>query len=138
MGVAFEAFVRAATFYLAAAVEIGAAVVVGFAAGEAMLRAALGLAKRDGSVEPKEEIRLRLARWLALAIEFELAADIIRTMIAPTWNDIGQLAAIIVIRTALNYFLRQETVRGELTGTGSATEETASDETKNRRHGIGK
>ena len=55
-----------------------------------------------------EDIRLTLGRWLALALEFELAADILRTAIAPTWNEIGQLAAIIVLRTALNYFLQRE------------------------------
>jgi hypothetical protein len=55
-----------------------------------------------------EEIRLTLGRWLALALEFELAADILRTAIAPTWNEIGQLAAIVVLRTALNYFLQRE------------------------------
>jgi uncharacterized membrane protein len=60
------------------------------------------------SSDSTEEVRLRLARWLALAIEFELAADIIRTMIASTSNDIGQLAAIIVIRTTLNFFLGRE------------------------------
>jgi uncharacterized membrane protein len=101
--------VRLLTLYLAAGVEVGAAVIVGFAAGEAILRAGRGLLKRETSADSTEEIRLRLARWLALAIEFELAADIIRTMIAPTWNDIGQLAAIIVIRTALNFFLGRET-----------------------------
>jgi len=101
--------VRLLTLYLAAGVEIGAAVIVGFAAAEAILRAGRGLLKREISADSTEEIRLRLARWLALAIEFELAADIIRTMIAPTWNDIGQLAAIIVIRTALNFFLGRET-----------------------------
>ena len=36
--------------------------------------------------------------WLLLALEFELAADIIRSAIAPTWQDIGQLGAIAVIR----------------------------------------
>jgi uncharacterized membrane protein len=84
-------------------------VIIGFAAGEAMLRAASGLFKGACEALPREEIRLRLAGWLALAIEFELAADIIRTMVAPTWNDIGQLAAIIVIRTMLNFFLGRET-----------------------------
>lgn len=106
-----ETIVRALTLYLAAGVEIGAAAIVGFAAGEAMVRAVRDLLRGAAEADPKEEIRLRLARWLALAIEMELAADIIRTMIAPTWNEIGQLAAIIVIRTALNYFLRQETQR---------------------------
>ena len=104
-----QELVRLLTLYLAAGVEVGAAVIVGFAAGEAIVRAGRGLLRREISADSTEEIRLRLARWLALAIEFELAADIIRTMIAPTWNDIGQLAAIIVIRTALNFFLGRET-----------------------------
>lgn len=68
--------VRLLTLYLAAGVEIGAAVIVGFAAGEAIVRAVRGLFKRKTSENFTEEIRLRLARWLALAIEFELAADI--------------------------------------------------------------
>jgi uncharacterized membrane protein len=53
-------------------------------------------------------IRLELGRWLGLALEFEIAADILRTAVAPAWNEIGQLAAIIVLRTALNFFLRKE------------------------------
>lgn len=57
-------------------------------------------------------LRLRLGRWLALALEFLLAAVILRTAIAPTWDDIGKLAAIAALRTALNYFLAQE-VRNE-------------------------
>ncbi|MGI8884549.1 MAG: DUF1622 domain-containing protein [Pyrinomonadaceae bacterium] len=53
-------------------------------------------------------VRLLLARHLALALEFQLAADIISTAIAPTWDQIGKLAAIAIIRTALNYFLSME------------------------------
>src|SRR5207342_3765000 len=51
---------------------------------------------------------LSLARWLLLGLEFMLAADIVRSAIAPDWNDIGQLAAIAVIRTFLNYFLERD------------------------------
>jgi uncharacterized membrane protein len=58
--------------------------------------------------DAKEEVRLKLGRWLAVALEFELAADVLRTAVAPTWNEIGQLAAIVVLRTALNYFLQKE------------------------------
>ena len=50
----------------------------------------------------------RLARWLVLALEFALAADIVRTAIEPTWKDIGMLASIAVIRTFLNYFLMRD------------------------------
>lgn len=53
-------------------------------------------------------IRLTLARYLALALEFQLGADILSTAIAPSWDQIGKLAAIAVIRTALNYFLMRE------------------------------
>lgn len=52
--------------------------------------------------------RLTLARYLALALEFQLGADILSTAIAPTWDQIGQLAAIAVIRTGLNFFLMRE------------------------------
>ncbi|UYZ59853.1 DUF1622 domain-containing protein [Hymenobacter latericus] len=53
-------------------------------------------------------VRLLLARYLALALEFQLGADILSTAIAPTWEQIGQLGAIAVIRTLLNYFLSKE------------------------------
>lgn len=63
------------------------------------------------------QVRLALARHLALALEFQLAADILSTAIAPSWDRIGKLAAIAVIRIALNYFLmlelRSETGRSE-------------------------
>lgn len=53
-------------------------------------------------------IRLSFARYLALALELQLAADILSTAVAPTWDRIGKLGAIAVIRTALNYFLTRE------------------------------
>ena len=54
------------------------------------------------------ETRFILARYLALALEFQLAADVLETAILPEWSKIGQLAAIAAIRTALNYFLSKE------------------------------
>lgn len=53
-------------------------------------------------------LRLSLARYLIVALEFQLAADIISTAIAPGWDQIGKLAAIATIRTVLNYFLEKE------------------------------
>jgi uncharacterized membrane protein len=60
-------------------------------------------------------VRLALGRWLALGLEFALAADILRTAIAPTWHDVGQLAAIAALRTMLNFFLAKEIAREEQT-----------------------
>src|SRR5215831_8712631 len=54
--------------------------------------------------------RSNLSRYLILALEFQLAGDILETAIAPEWTKIGQLAAIATIRTALNYFLNREIV----------------------------
>ena len=56
-------------------------------------------------------VRLGLGRYLALGLEFQLASDILSTAIAPTFEEIGQLAAIAAIRTALNYFLAKEIER---------------------------
>jgi uncharacterized membrane protein len=53
---------------------------------------------------------------LTIALELLLAADILATAIAPTWDDIGKLAAIAVLRTALNYFLERELRSSESNG----------------------
>jgi uncharacterized membrane protein len=53
-------------------------------------------------------IRLRFSRYLSLALEFQLASDILSTALAPTWQELGKLGATAVIRTALNYFLTRE------------------------------
>jgi uncharacterized membrane protein len=53
-------------------------------------------------------IRLTFSRYLSLALEFQLASDILSTAVAPTWQEIGKLGATAVIRTALNYFLSRE------------------------------
>ena len=50
----------------------------------------------------------RLGMWLLLGLQFALAADIVRSAIAPTWNEIGQLAAIAAIRTFLGFFLERD------------------------------
>ncbi len=106
-------FLGTATQYLASGVEGCAALLIALAAIQATIRAILQFFRRSQyETQPEhpttEDIRLRLGRWLALALEFELGADILRTAIAPTWAEIGQLAAIATIRTLLNYFLQQE------------------------------
>ena len=53
-------------------------------------------------------VRLRLGRYLALGLEFQLASDVLSTAVAPTFEEIGKLAAIATIRTLLNFFLSKE------------------------------
>ncbi|HUM11803.1 MAG TPA: DUF1622 domain-containing protein [Myxococcaceae bacterium] len=61
-------------------------------------------------------VRLRLGRFLALGLEFQLASDLLRTAVAPSFEEIGKLAAVAAIRTGLNWFLgrelREEHARG--------------------------
>lgn len=52
--------------------------------------------------------RFTMARYLAVALEFQLGADILSTAVAPSWDQIGKLAAIAIIRTGLNFFLARE------------------------------
>ena len=53
-------------------------------------------------------LRIRFGSWLALALEFQLAADILATTVAPSFQALGRLGAIALIRTFLNYFLNKE------------------------------
>lgn len=99
--------------WLQAAVEWLRIVVVALSAGVialGLIVAAAGLVRHLVSPQAHDfsSVRLRLARYLALALELQLAADILATSVAPSWDEIGKLAAIAVIRTALNYFLNQE------------------------------
>ncbi|MGG6238710.1 DUF1622 domain-containing protein [Nodosilinea sp. AN01ver1] len=57
---------------------------------------------------PFNQVRLKFGLWLALALEFQLGADILSTTVTPTTQDLIKLALIAVIRTFLNYFLGKE------------------------------
>ena len=100
-----ETLATAAVLWLKLVVEIIGAIVIGIgavAAVIAMVRA------RDPGATSFVRVRLLLARYLALGLEFQLAADILVTAVAPTWEEVGKLAAIAAIRTLLNFFLARE------------------------------
>ena len=56
----------------------------------------------------KHQVRLTFGRALVLGLEFQLAADILGTAVSPSWDHLGKLGAIAVIRTFLNFFLTRE------------------------------
>lgn len=95
------------TLFISHGLEIGAALVI-----------AAGLLKliffyfRELVQEKKTvsaiEARVRFGSAVALSLEFLLGADVLATAVAPGWDDIGKLAAIAVVRTALNYFLAKD------------------------------
>lgn len=103
--------------WLVLLLEMIGAVLVGLGGITALARLARTL--QPGKDVRFTPVRLHFARYLSLALEFQLGADILGTTIAPTWEQIGRLGAIAVIRTGLNYFLglemkeERETVAGE-------------------------
>jgi uncharacterized membrane protein len=102
---------------VALAVEAAAVLVVAFGAAEAFARI-LGLVGRGRATHgERKEIWRRFGVWLLLGLEFELAADIIRSVVSPTWMDIAELGAIAVIRTFLNYFLEKDLESAAESGT---------------------
>jgi len=94
-------------------IEAMAVMVVAYGALEAFVRL-LGLAAKPSTTHgARKEIWRRFGTWLLLGLEFELAADIIGSVVSPSWKDIGELAAIAVIRTFLNYFLEHDLEKAE-------------------------
>src|SRR5215510_2055013 len=94
-------------------VDLAAVLIVSYGALEAFAKLLwIGVTPRSTHGELKALWR-RFGIWLLLGLEFELAADIIGSVISPTWQDIGELGAIAVIRTFLNYFLEKDLEQAE-------------------------
>ena len=102
-----ELFVRFAHF-LGFIVEMVAVLVVAYGALEAFIKLLWIVVTPGATHGERKAIWRRFGVWLLLGLEFELAADIIASVISPTWQDIGELGAIAVIRTFLNYFLERD------------------------------
>lgn len=103
-----EEIFRTASSYIALVLESLSVLVIAIGAVDALVRLLPAFRFRRVTHGIRRAAWLSLARWLLLGLEFMLAADIVRTAIAPSWDDIGQLAAIAVIRTFLNYFLERD------------------------------
>jgi uncharacterized membrane protein len=99
--------------FVALVIDAMAVAIVGYGAAEAFFRLVRFGVARSASHGTRKGIWQRFGVWLLLGLEFELAADIIRTVVSPTWRDIGELAAIAAIRTFLNYFLERDVERAE-------------------------
>ena len=98
-----EEMFRHVASYLALLIEGLAAIFIAIGAAEAVW-ALLSFPRRGR----RKAVWVGFGVWLLLSLEFQLGADIIRTAISPTWTQIGQLGAVAVIRTFLNYFLEKD------------------------------
>ena len=66
-----------------------------------------------------EKVRYILGNKMLIGLEFFLAGDILQTIITPTWEDLGKLGALVVIRTILSFFLDRE-IKGKKHFSGKA------------------
>ncbi len=100
------------TKYLSSALEVIAALVVGISLLKFLYEYFFHILKPNDGIT-NQTIRIQFGSGLTVALELLLAADILATAIAPTWDEIGKLAAIASLRTALNYFLERELKNNE-------------------------
>jgi uncharacterized membrane protein len=101
---------------VALTVEAVAVLVIGYGALEATVKLAVRPFRDAVTRAPRKQIWLSFGLWLLLGLEFELAADVVRSVISPSWTEIGQLGAIAVIRTFLNYFLERDLEKYQVDG----------------------
>ncbi|RST03710.1 DUF1622 domain-containing protein [Streptomyces sp. WAC05950] len=100
--------VRELIGWLVHSIEAGGALIIFAGAVWAFARFTTTGLRRRSLISEFNEIRLSLGRFLVLGLEFQLAGDVLRTAVAPSFTEIGQLAAIAAIRTILNFFLTRE------------------------------
>jgi uncharacterized membrane protein len=106
-----EGWLHASVGLLVRAVEVIGALVIFYGALRGFV-AFVVRTLRTRDADALVHVRHDLARYLALGLEFQLGADLLRTAVAPSFRQIGQLAAVAAIRTTLNYFLERE-IRAE-------------------------
>ncbi len=102
-----EAIAKTITLYISHALEIGSAVVIAAALLKLTVQYFRSFFTMRNGLSAMES-RISFGSAVAVSLELLLGADVLATAVAPTWDDIGKLAAIAVLRTALNYFLEKE------------------------------
>ena len=80
-------------------VEAAAVLIVAYGALEAFVKILGIVATPSAAHGERKAVWRQFGMWLLLGLEFELAADIITSVVSPTWQDLVELGAIAVIRT---------------------------------------
>jgi len=116
-----EETARTITIVISHGLEIMSALVIAVALLQLQFNSIRSLLKPANSLSAMDA-RIRFGSSVAVSLELLLGADVLATAVAPSWDDIGKLAAIAVLRTALNFFLGKEL--------GEANHTSRSEETK--------
>ena len=54
------------------------------------------------------DIKIYLAKGLAMGLEFKMGSEILRTVVVREWREIGIVAGIIALRAALTFLIHWE------------------------------
>jgi uncharacterized membrane protein len=104
-----ESLIRPYVSYLTFGIDIAAGIIIGISAGVAFVAFLRILRKSPKEqTQDKETIRLRLARGMLLALDFEVGSDILKTILVPSVNDLSILAVVVAIRIVLSWSLSKE------------------------------
>ena len=103
-----ESLLHEVARYVALAIQAIAIVIVAFGSARAVAAVVRLAFEKHVTDAAARVVWLRYARVLVAGLTFQLAADVVATTVAPTWEDVGRLAAVAGIRTFLSYFLDHE------------------------------
>jgi len=103
-----EDILKSIAGYISLGLQAAAILVIVIGAIEAVVDICRAMLKRHATNADKRAVWLEFARWLIAGLTFQLAADIVQTTVAPSWDEIGRLAAIAAIRTFLTIFLDRD------------------------------
>jgi len=103
-----EELLHVLAHYVAMGVEAIAILIIAVGSIQAVINTARLLFAPHASGVAMRGVWLQFSHWLVAALTFQLAADIVNTSFAPTWDEVGRLGAIAAIRTFLSYFLDRE------------------------------
>jgi uncharacterized membrane protein len=93
---------------LSQALEAATLVLLALGALMAVWHLVTGLAAGRHPNEVSLAVWQGLSRWMMVGLEFLLAADLVSTVVSPSWDELGRLGAIAAIRTVLGFFLGRD------------------------------
>jgi uncharacterized membrane protein len=102
-----EEFLQTWALRAALLLDIAATLVIVAAALQAIVRGAFVFGKPHVATN-LQPVRRRFSEWLVLSLELLIGSDIVRTAVSPSWTELGQLAAIVLLRVVLTYTLAKD------------------------------
>src|SRR3954463_15267417 len=109
IGQNLESYLRAYVSVVTFGIDIAAGLIIGISAFLGLISFLRILRKPiKEQTQDKETIRLRLARGMLLALDFEVGSDILKTVLVPSSNELSILAVVVGIRIVLSWSLSKE------------------------------